>query len=931
MADKFLIIDGSSLIHRAFFALPPLTNRKGQHTGAVYGFLRMFHKLLQDVQPRWVAAAFDKSRKTFRSKLYADYKGQRKPTPPELKEQFPLCMEVLQSMGIPALELDDYEADDIIGTFAKKADPEVEVYIVTGDRDELQLIDGRTRVMYTKKGISDIKLYDKDAFAEDYEGLVPLQLIDLKGLMGDTSDNIPGVPGVGPKTALKLIAEYGSVENVLEHIEEIKGKSLKEKLANNKEQALLSKELATIYTEVPGLDLALDAYALKPLEETARQLMADLEFRGFFNQFGQIMGVASGAGEGAAAAVPAAAENAGNTADGTPAPDAGAKSAANADREVSLFASEAAENTAAVQTDGAEPAAVPGGGMDSLFGTVVPAAAVKPVDTAGQWQEAATAMDDAKTVWFITETAGEIPDLHFVTARVLYEGQEYLVGGEEALAAFTQWLGSAPNPKRTADSKEVYRTCFCQGTEPHNIIEDITLAAYLDDPGRSGYALADLAWHYLGQDRTPDCHTLVQVAEAVGQALQDKELTKLYKEIELPLAPVLARMELAGVAADGEKLDALSKEMAGQLTRLEELAREQAGDPGFNPNSTKQLGVVLFEKLGLPVIKKTKTGYSTDVKVLEELKGKHPLVDTILQYRVLAKLQSTYLEGLKPLINKTTGRIHTHFRQTVTVTGRLSSTDPNLQNIPTRTETGRGIRALFVPGEGYDWLMSCDYSQIELRILAHVAQDPLMLEAFRENQDVHARTASEVFGVPLELVSHEMRGRAKAVNFGIVYGISDFGLAVQLGCSRKEAGEFIENYLARYQGVKEYMERMKALARSQGYVSTLLGRRRYLPDINNRNFNLRSFAERTAINTPIQGTAADIMKLAMLRVDAALRKSGLSSRVLLQVHDELVLEVKEAEREATAALVQTEMQNAFKLDVPLLAEVNYGKDWAEAK
>ena len=488
-----------------------------------------------------------------------------------------------------------------------------------------------------------------------------------------------------------------------------------------------------------------------------------------------------------------------------------------------------------------------------------------------------------------------------------------------------------PNPKGTADSKEVFRTCFCQGVEPQNIIEDIVLGAYLDDPGRSSYALADIAWHYLGQDREPDCHTLACVAEAVKQALLDKELTQLYKEIELPLIPVLARMELAGVVADEKKLDALSRDMAGKLARLEDLAKEQAGDPGFNPNSPKQLGVVLFEKLGLPVVKKTKTGYSTDVKVLEELRGKHPLVDTILQYRVLAKLQSTYLEGLKPLINRTTGRIHTHFQQTVTVTGRLSSTDPNLQNIPTRTETGRGIRALFVPGEGYDWLLSCDYSQIELRILAHVSQDPLMLESFRENQDVHARTASEVFGVPLDLVSHEMRGRAKAVNFGIVYGISDFGLAVQLGCSRKEASEFIENYLSRYKGVKEYMERMKALARSQGYVTTLLGRRRYLPDINNRNFNLRSFAERTAINTPIQGTAADIMKLAMLRVDAALRKSGLSFRVLLQVHDELVLEVKEAEREAAAALVQTEMQNAFKLDVPLLAEVNYGKDWASAK
>jgi DNA polymerase-1 len=922
MSDKFLVIDGSSLIHRAFFALPPLTTRKGQHTGAVYGFLRMFHKLLQDVKPRWVAAAFDKSRITFRTKLYADYKGQRKPTPPELKEQFPLCMEVLRSMGVPALELDDYEADDIIGTFAKKLDPGLEVFIVTGDRDELQLIDDRTRVMYTKKGISDIKLYDKESFAEDYEGLVPLQLIDLKGLMGDTSDNIPGVPGVGPKTALKLIAEYGSVENVMSHIEEVKGKSLKEKLANNKEQALLSKELATIYTEVPGLDLTLDAYTLKPLEEKTRKMMADLEFRSFFNQFGQIMGIASDVESGTATDK---AEEGVTSAVKEAVP--GSVAAGNMEK---LFA--AADNRNA-RNAGPETALVPDDGMGSLFGTVVPAAQVKEIDFAAQWQEVATEIDadPSAMVWFMTETTGEIPHLQFAAARVLCGDREYLVSGSEALASFTGWLAEAPNPKGTADSKEVFRTCFCQGVEPQNIIEDIVLGAYLDDPGRSSYALADVAWHYLGQDREPDCHTLVCVAEAVNQALVDKELTQLYKDIELPLASVLARMELAGVAADEKKLDALSRDMAGKLARLEDLAKEQAGDPGFNPNSPKQLGVVLFEKLGLPVVKKTKTGYSTDVKVLEELRGKHPLVDTILQYRALAKLHSTYLEGLKPLINRTTGRIHTHFQQTVTVTGRLSSTDPNLQNIPTRTETGRGIRALFVPGEGYDWLLSCDYSQIELRILAHVSQDPLMLESFRENQDVHARTASEVFGVPLGLVSHEMRGRAKAVNFGIVYGISDFGLAVQLGCSRKEAGEFIENYLSRYKGVKEYMERMKALARSQGYVTTLLGRRRYLPDINNRNFNLRSFAERTAINTPIQGTAADIMKLAMLRVDAALRKSGLSSRVLLQVHDELVLEVKEAEREAAAALVQTEMQNAFKLDVPLLAEVNYGKDWASAK
>ncbi|MBO6266044.1 MAG: DNA polymerase I [Acidaminococcaceae bacterium] len=916
MADKFLIIDGSSLIHRAFFALPPLTNRKGQHTGAVYGFLRMFHKLLQDVQPRWVAAAFDKSRKTFRTKLFADYKGQRKPTPPELKEQFPLCMEVLESMGIPALELDDYEADDIIGTFAKKADPSVEVYIVTGDRDELQLIDDRTRVMYTKKGISDIKLYDKETFAEDYEGLVPLQLIDLKGLMGDTSDNIPGVPGVGPKTALKLIAEYGSVEKVLEHIPEVKGKSLKEKLENNKEQALLSKELATICTEVPGLELDLSAYSLKPLEEKARTMMADLEFRNFFQQFAQIMGEASTlANESNAAA-----GNVSNTVSGSGTVADGEKSGKTGNGKTG--------NDDGTRTEAGQ--SLFDDGMGSLFGTLVPAAAVKEIITEEEWIGLVSRIDKEEMIWFMTETAGEIPNLQFASVQLLTAGQEYKITGE-ALSAFTSWLAEAPNPKGTTDSKEVYRICFCQKVEPHNIIEDISLAAYLDDPGRSSYALSDLAWHYLGQDRTPDCHALAQVAEALNQALQDKELTSLYKEMELPLAPVLARMELAGVTADGQKLDMVSAEMAEKIRGLEDLAKEQAEDPAFNPNSPKQLGVVLFEKLGLPVVKKTKTGYSTDVKVLEELQGQHPLVDTILQYRVLAKLHSTYLEGLKPLINKTTGRIHTHFQQTVTVTGRLSSTDPNLQNIPTRTEAGKGIRALFVPGPGYDWLMSCDYSQIELRILAHVAQDPLMLESFRENQDVHARTASEVFGVPLDLVSHEMRSRAKAVNFGIVYGISDFGLARQLGCSRKEAGEFIENYLARYQGVKEYMERMKSLAREQGFVSTLLGRRRYLPDINNRNFNLRSFAERTAINTPIQGTAADIMKLAMLRVDKALQNSGLASRVLLQVHDELVLEVKEAERKATAALVQQEMQNAFTLDVPLLAEVSYGKDWAAAK
>jgi DNA polymerase-1 len=899
MADKLLLIDGSSLIHRAFFALPPLTNHKGMHTGAVYGFLRMFHRLLTELQPRWVLVAFDKSRKTFRTQLFADYKGQRKETPPELKEQFPMLMDVLDSLQVASLELDDYEADDIIGSMARHGGAP-ETYIVTGDRDQLQLIDEKTRVMYTKRGITDIKLYDEEAFAEDYAGLKPVQLIDLKGLMGDASDNIPGVKGVGEKTALKLLVEYGSVENVLDHIPDIKGKALQTKLTEHRDEALLSKKLATIVTDVP-MDYNLDRYATQHIGAVARNKMAELEFRGFYEKFAAVLGekkAEEGTAAGAAPATPAVQNNA----------------------------------AAAVPARQELPA---DGMMGSLFGEAVPAAVPTAVSTLADWQALAAGLVPEEKIWFLTKVGGTIPHLSFTGAQLLAGGTLYDLHGDDVLAAFADWLATAPNPKGTVDCKETYRVLLCHrpgGEEPiRNLQDDLALAAYLEDAGHSSYALEDLAWQYLGQERAADCQTLALVAQVLEPLLQEKELTGIYRNMELKLARVLAGIELTGIAVDKERLAAMSSTMAAEIAALEEQARQEAGDESFNPNSPKQLGVILFEKFKLPVIKKTKSGYSTDVKVLEALRGSHPLVDTILRYRALAKLHSTYLEGLKPLINKETGRIHTHFQQTVAVTGRLSSVDPNLQNIPTRTEEGKRIRSLFVPGEGYDWLMSCDYSQIELRILAHVAQDPTMLEAFRENQDIHARTASEVFGVPLADVTHEMRSRAKAVNFGIVYGISDFGLSVQLGCSRKEAKEFIDHYLARYQGVHRYMEETVARARVQGFVSTLMGRRRYLPDINDRNFNRRSFAERTAINTPIQGTAADIMKVAMLRVDEALRKSGLASHVLVQVHDELVLEVKDSEKEATAKLVQQEMENAFHLDVPLLAEVNFGKDWAAAK
>ena len=864
MADKFLVIDGSSLIHRAFFALPPLMNKQGVHTGAVYGLCNMLLKLLGDLQPRYMAVAFDKSRKTFRTEMYADYKGQRKPTPSELSEQFPLSMKVLDALGIHTLELDNYEADDIIGTFAKAAPEDVEVIIVTGDRDELQLVDKRTKVYYTKRGISDIQIFDEAEFAANYEGLEPKQLIELKGLMGDTSDNIPGVPGVGPKTAIKLIKEYGTVANVLANIDKVSAKALKAKLEANKESALLSQKLATICTEAP-VDTNISLYELRPINESARALLQDLEFRNMYERFAAVLG-----GE---------------------------------QNSFDLFGEVVEQESAPVVMLSA------GKEADKLFEDLANAQAPVP---------------------FVTKVSGTLPELYFSRAEIFYNETVYILDTmSQCWEQFKAWL-AGPSLKHTVDTKEIYKCCLCLGLKPQGLVEDVALAAYVADPGHSSYALTDLNKRYVHNTLPPEAENIAQLVLVLREQLEQREQVKLYEELELPLAPVLAQMEYNGITPDMELLEQLNEDMSFRIGKLERLAEEQAGE-SFNLKSTKQLGVVLFEHLQLPVIKKTKTGYSTDVKVLEALQGKHPLIDTILEHRKLAKLQSTYLEGLKPLVNAKTGRIHTHFQQTVTVTGRLSSTDPNLQNIPTRTEEGKQIRRIFEPGAGFDYLMSCDYSQVELRILACIAQDELLLESFRHGQDVHARTASEVFGVPLDEVSSQMRSKAKAVNFGIVYGISDFGLATQLQVTRKEAAGYIESYFARYTGVKKYMEDIVATAREQGYVSTLMGRRRYLPDIRHSNFNLRSFAERTAINTPIQGTAADIMKKAMIDVQRALEKAQLKSHILLQVHDELVLEVTEDEKEQVAALVQQAMQNAVNMEIPLLAEVNFGKNWAETK
>lgn len=873
MSEKFLLIDGSSLLHRAFFALPPLTNKAGVNTGAVYGLCNMLLKLLQEIQPRYMLVAFDKSRKSFRTEKFAQYKGQRKATPPELKEQFPLSIELLQTMGIPTLELDNYEADDIIGTLSAAAPADVEVKIVTGDRDEFQLIRGNVEVLFTKKGISNIAVYDEKAFEEEYQGLVPAQIIDLKGLMGDTSDNIPGVPGVGPKTAMKLLTAYQSVENVLDHADEVKGKSLQEKLKTYRDQALLSKELATICLDAP-IDKDPGAYPLKGLTAESHHLMLELQFKNLWDRFVPVLGLAEGT------------EDPGS------------------DDPMSLFGAPAAAETWET---------------------------VEVTDNAQAGTLLQTIRKQKQQVAITYATSGLLPRLALDTLDLAFASRHYHFRPEQAgKAMLLELLADGDIPKAIADPKELYKYMLGQGKMLRGVTDDPALAGYLYEPGSTSYSLTDLEGEFLPAASGEGAQDTAALVPVLRQKLEERGLTSLYETIELPLTENLAEMEFNGITIDQAMLDEVTDEMKKKVSALEQQAWDQAGEE-FNLNSPKQLGVLLFEKLGLPIIKKTKTGYSTDVSVLEALQGEHPIIETLIAYRQLSKLLSTYLLGLHPLINPNTGRIHTHFNQMATVTGRLSSTEPNLQNIPTRTDVGRRMREMFVPGEGYDLLMSCDYSQVELRVMASIANDELLLDSFRHGQDVHARTASEIFGVPLDQVTHYMRSKAKTVNFGIIYGISDFGLARQLGVSRSEAAQYIESYFARYTGVKAYMEREKQKARDLGYVETLFGRRRYLPDIKARNFNRRSFAERTAINTPIQGTAADIIKIAMLKVAQKLKEAGVKSRVLLQVHDELVLEVPKEEKDQVAKIVKTTMEQAVPLEVPLVADVATGENWARTK
>ena len=874
--EKFAVLDGSSLFFRAFYALQLPPNARGVHTNAVHGFAMMLVKLLKEIAPTQLVIAFDKSRTTFRTALYPEYKGTRDKTPEELISQIPLLKELAKSLGIPFLELDDYEADDIIGTLATQAaGAGTETVVVTGDRDALQLIRDGLTVLLTKKGIRETHAYDTAAFEEEY-GFAPIRLIDMKGLMGDSSDNIPGVPGVGPKTATKLLLEYGTIENVLDHAAEVSGKKLSASLVEYRDQALLSKQLATIECNVPELRYEAEGFRMQPDRTALEVFCKEYELRTVGRMFSEYLE---------------------------------ATSASAASVEQSLFDSE----DAAAQSN-FEAAELTAADLEQLR--------------------------DAEEIAVSTVFSGTPPFLQMDLLALSYGEEQRIVRADSAQFEAVHTI-LAKRPVVLWNAKRYAQAGLTIGAN----IFDLELADYLLRPEESKRDIERAAFARLGSlPEAPEGLTdeqcavrevllAAQLSHPMQEALATAGLSNLYRKVELPLVPVLAEMERTGIYVNRT---ALERERTAANASIDALAEEIHALAGadFNISSPKQLGEILFERLDLAAgskIKKTKTGYSTNAETLEELKDRHPIVSKVLTYRMWTKLRSTYLEGIGALIRPATGRVHTSFNQTVTATGRLSSSDPNLQNIPVRTEEGRSVRALFEPGEGYDVLLSADYSQIELRILAHMSGDATLIDAFRSGQDIHARTASEVFGVPIDSVTSEQRRRAKAVNFGIVYGLSDFGLARDLGISRKEAAGYIERYFERYHGVREFLDKTIADAHTNGSVTTLYGRRRDLPAINSRNFMQRSFAERMAMNTPIQGTAADLIKIAMIRADEALHAADVRSRILLQVHDELVLEVVADEIAQVSDILCTAMSGAAELAVPLAVDVHTGKNWAEAK
>ena len=899
--DNFVLIDGNSIMNRAFYGImgsKMLTTRDGKYTNAVYGFLAILFKLIEDTNPKYMAVAFDLKTPTARHKLYEGYKANRKGMPDELAEQMPLIKEILRAMNIDIVEKEGYEADDVLGTLSRYGEKQgLHVTILSGDRDTFQLATDNVtiRIPRTKGGKTETDLFDKSKILETY-GIEPKQLIEVKGLQGDSSDNIPGVPGIGEKTALSLIQKYGSIENLYDKIEknedDLKGKQ-REKIKDNKELAELSKTLGTINLEVPIED-TLEQFKVEEWDkEKVLKLFKELNFNRYIERF-----------------------------------------------HLTGEKQESQEETYKIE-----------------FKTVE-----KSIEEI---------MDIIKTqkrmIFYLqTEKEDNLDNIikENITGMSVYniDTQEayYIKLNQEEIAKLKDIFEDETIKKTSINLTKVYILLKQVNITLEGIENDISVGAYILNPTNNKLDLKNLAMQYLELDieeyigeedkqkqmtlfeetsnadakKDSEKYTLyVYIIEKINtmilQKLKETNSFDLYTNIDMPTVEVLSSMQWNGMYVDEQELSSFGEELTSQIEVLTKVIHEMAGEE-FNINSTKQLGEILFEKMQLPVIKKTKNGYSTDVDVLEKLKREDPIIGKILEYRQLMKLNSTYVEGLKPFINPKTKRIHSFFHQTITATGRISSTEPNLQNIPTRFELGKRVRKVFKPEEGKVYI-DADYSQIELRVLAHISEDKHMIDAFNHNEDIHKQAASKVFKTPIDEVTKEQRSNAKAVNFGIVYGISDFGLAEQLGISRKRAKQYIDEYLTEYAGIKKFMENIIEKTKEKGYVETLFHRRRYVPELNSKNYMVRQFGNRVAMNTPIQGTAADIMKIAMIHVNEELKKRGLKAKIILQVHDEMMIEAPESEKEEVKDIMKKEMESAIQLKIPLVAEISEAKNWYDCK
>nr|WP_195929995.1 DNA polymerase I [Clostridium sp. 1001270J_160509_D11] len=882
MENTLIIIDGNSIINRAFYALPDMSNSDGLKTNAIFGFVRMMFKIIEDYQPTHMSVAFDKKAPTFRHKQYADYKAGRKKMPDELGQQLEPLKELLDKFNINRLELAGYEADDIIGTVAKLGEENnFKVYIVTGDKDAIQLASHKTTTLITKKGVGEVEEYNYDSVVERYE-MTPTQFIDLKGLMGDKSDNIPGVPGIGEKTGIKLLKQYSTIENLIEHTDELKG-SIKKKIEENKELALMSKELATIITNVP-LDIKLED--LEYGDYNKDDVIEKFKEFGFTSLISKLLEMDGGE--------------------------------TSIKEEVNLK--------------------------------------VQHLDNVEDFIE--KAKENKKVIIDVIGREGNILDKKVINVFLSLDGEEIYYINEDELSKIESLLSDSEIKKHGYDLKEDYILLKPYEIELNAMDFDITIAEYLiDSKSSTSYECSAIAMKYLTRKikskedllgkgakakkfdeidfdelsaYTADIiNTIACVYPKMEEKLKETEMDGLFYHVEMPLVEVLGSMEYIGMKVDKDQLNELKEKFTTIINELENEIFELAGEP-FNINSPKQLGVILFEKLGLPVIKKTKTGYSTNAEVLEKLRDKHEIIDKITDYRQIVKLNSTYVEGLLKIINPKTGRIHSSFNQTITTTGRISSTEPNMQNIPVKTEMGRDIRKVFVADDNCK-LVDADYSQVELRVLAHMSGDENMIDAFKHGEDIHSKTASQIFDVDIKDVTSKQRIEAKAINFGIIYGKTDFGLSQDLNIPVPTAKAYIESYFSKYPKIKEFMDNAVETATETGYATTILNRRRYIPEIKASNFIVRNQGKRFAMNAPIQGSAADIIKVAMVNVYNKLKENEMKSKLILQVHDELIVEAVDEELELAEKIVREEMENAQSMDVKLDVDLNTGNSWYETK